>query len=98
MERSQVPVSPAKAWLMVALCAVMMGLNYADKAILGFAAQPMMQELKLTPVEGHESWAGDLADHHRISWRSDYVRARSERRNDPALDPPPGNRGARRGF
>ena len=43
--------SAAKAWLMVALCGVMMGLNYADKAILGFAAQPMMQELKLTPVE-----------------------------------------------
>jgi len=44
-------VSPAKAWLMVALCAVMMGLNYADKGILGFAAQPIMQDLKLTPVE-----------------------------------------------
>jgi MFS family permease len=44
-------VSPAKAWLMVALCGVMMGLNYADKGILGFAAQPIMQELKLSPVE-----------------------------------------------
>ena len=44
-------VSPAKAWLMVALCAVMMGLNYADKGILGFAAQPIMHDLKLTPVE-----------------------------------------------
>lgn len=36
---------------MVALCAIMMGLNYADKGILGFAAQPIMQDLKLTPVE-----------------------------------------------
>lgn len=47
----QLTVSPAKAWLMVALCAVMMGLNYADKAILGLAALPMMQELKLSPVQ-----------------------------------------------
>jgi MFS family permease len=45
------PVSSAKAWLMVALCAIMMGLNYADKGILGFAAQPIMQELRLTPVQ-----------------------------------------------
>jgi MFS family permease len=44
-------ISPTKAWLMVALCGIMMGLNYADKAILGFAAQPMMRELKLSPVE-----------------------------------------------
>jgi len=36
---------------MVALCAIMMGLNYADKGILGFAAQPIMQDLKLSPVE-----------------------------------------------
>ena len=47
----QPPGSPAKAWLMVTLCAVMMGLNYADKGILGFAAQPIMRDFKLSPVE-----------------------------------------------
>ena len=29
----------------------MMGLNYADKGILGFAAQPIMRDLNLSPVE-----------------------------------------------
>ena len=28
-----------------------MGLNYADKGILGFAAQPIMRDFKLSPVE-----------------------------------------------
>jgi MFS family permease len=36
---------------MVTLCAVMMGLNHADKGILGFAAQPIMRDFKLSPVE-----------------------------------------------
>jgi hypothetical protein len=36
---------------MVTLCTVMMGLNYADKGILGFAAQPIMRDFKLSPVE-----------------------------------------------
>ena len=50
-QKISLTLSPAKAWLMVSLGAIMMGLNYVDKAILGFAAQPMMQELNLTPVE-----------------------------------------------
>src|SRR5579864_3127446 len=38
-----------QAWLMVALLFLFMLINFADKAVIGIAAVPIMQELHLTP-------------------------------------------------
>jgi ACS family D-galactonate transporter-like MFS transporter len=39
------------AWAIVALLFLFMVINFADKAVIGLAAVPIMQELKLTPKE-----------------------------------------------
>ena len=39
------------SWLMVALLFLFMLVNFADKAVIGIAAVPMMQELRLSPRE-----------------------------------------------
>jgi MFS transporter, ACS family, D-galactonate transporter len=40
-----------EAWLIVALLFLFMVINFADKAVIGIAAVPMMQELRLTPSQ-----------------------------------------------
>jgi MFS family permease len=37
------------AWLVVALLFLFTLINFADKAVIGIAAVPIMQELKLSP-------------------------------------------------
>ena len=39
------------AWLIVALLFLFMVINFADKAVIGIAAVPIMRELKLSPSE-----------------------------------------------
>jgi MFS transporter, ACS family, D-galactonate transporter len=39
------------AWLIVALLFLFMVINFADKAVIGIAAVPIMQELRLSPRE-----------------------------------------------
>jgi ACS family D-galactonate transporter-like MFS transporter len=39
------------AWLTVALLFLFMVVNFADKAVIGIAAVPIMQELKITPSQ-----------------------------------------------
>jgi MFS family permease len=41
--------TPKGAWLIVALLFLFMLINFADKAVIGIAAVPIMQELQLTP-------------------------------------------------
>ena len=41
----------SEAWLIVALLFLFMVINFADKAVIGIAAVPIMQELKLSPTE-----------------------------------------------
>ena len=43
--------APKDAWLIVALLFLFMLVNFADKAVIGIAAVPMMQELRLSPRE-----------------------------------------------
>src|SRR5438477_4957246 len=43
--------TPKEAWLIVALLFLFMLVNFADKAVIGIAAVPMMQELQLSPSE-----------------------------------------------
>jgi MFS transporter, ACS family, D-galactonate transporter len=43
--------TPKGAWLIVALLFLFMMINFADKAVLGIAAVPIMQELRLSPSE-----------------------------------------------
>jgi MFS transporter, ACS family, D-galactonate transporter len=40
---------PKEAWLIVALLFLFMLVNFADKAVIGIAAVPIMQELQLSP-------------------------------------------------
>jgi MFS transporter, ACS family, D-galactonate transporter len=40
---------PKAAWLIVALLFLFMLVNFADKAVIGIAAVPIMQELQLSP-------------------------------------------------
>jgi MFS transporter, ACS family, D-galactonate transporter len=39
------------AWLTIALLFLFMVVNFADKAVIGIAAVPIMQELKITPSQ-----------------------------------------------
>lgn len=39
------------AWLIVGLLFLFMLINFADKAVIGIAAVPIMQELQLSPRE-----------------------------------------------
>jgi ACS family D-galactonate transporter-like MFS transporter len=41
--------TPKGAWLIVALLFLFMLINFADKAVIGIAAIPIMQELQLSP-------------------------------------------------
>ena len=41
----------SEAWLIVALLFLFMVINFADKAVIGIAAVPIMQELRLSPSE-----------------------------------------------
>lgn len=43
--------TPKDAWVIVVLLFSFMLVNFADKAVIGIAAVPMMQELKLSPRE-----------------------------------------------
>jgi MFS family permease len=43
--------TPKGAWVIVALLFLFMLVNFADKAVIGIAAVPMMQELRLSPRE-----------------------------------------------
>jgi len=43
------PGTPKGAWLIVVLCFLFMLINFADKAVIGIAAVPIMQELQLSP-------------------------------------------------
>ena len=40
--------TPKEAWLIVALLFLFMLINFADKAVIGIAAVPIMQELQLS--------------------------------------------------
>ncbi len=42
---------PTEAWLIVALLFLFMVINFADKAVIGIAAVPMMRELRLSPSQ-----------------------------------------------
>ena len=48
---SSAAASPKQAWLTVALLFLFMLVNFADKAVIGIAAVPIMQELQLRPSE-----------------------------------------------
>ena len=39
------------AWGMLALIFLFMVINFADKVVVGLAARPIMEELKLTPEQ-----------------------------------------------
>jgi MFS transporter, ACS family, D-galactonate transporter len=41
--------APKEAWLVVVLLFLFMAINFADKAVIGIAAVPMMHDLRLTP-------------------------------------------------
>src|SRR6516162_6665636 len=41
--------APKQAWLLVGLLFLFMLINFADKAVIGIAAVPIMQELQLSP-------------------------------------------------
>src|SRR5208282_5368522 len=43
--------TPKGGWLTVALLFLFMLINFADKAVIGIAAVPIMQEMKLSPRE-----------------------------------------------
>ena len=43
--------TPKGAWVILALLFLFMLVNFADKAVIGIAAVPMMQELRLSPRE-----------------------------------------------
>ena len=42
---------PGGAWLIVTLLFLFMAINFADKAVIGIAAVPMMHDLRLTPSQ-----------------------------------------------
>ena len=42
---------PKGAWTIILLLFLFMVINFADKAVIGLAAVPIMQELKLTPKQ-----------------------------------------------
>ncbi len=43
--------APKQAWLVVALLFLFMAINFADKAVIGIAAVPMMRDLRITPSQ-----------------------------------------------
>jgi MFS family permease len=51
MATTRQAAAPKGAWLIVALLFLFMLINFADKAVIGIAAVPIMQELRLSPRE-----------------------------------------------
>ena len=51
MATTRQAAAPKGAWLIVALLFLFMLINFADKAVIGIAAIPIMQELRLSPRE-----------------------------------------------
>src|SRR5499433_3624809 len=49
LTKTQQTGTPKGAWLIVALLFLFMLINFADKAVIGIAAVPIMQELRLSP-------------------------------------------------
>src|SRR5712675_1847330 len=49
--KSDRAATPKEAWLIVALLFLFMVINFADKAVVGIAAVPIMDELRLGPRE-----------------------------------------------
>lgn len=49
--RTNLAVTPAKAWGMTGMVVLLYIVNYADKAILGVIAQPLAQELGMTAAQ-----------------------------------------------
>ena len=49
VSRSHQTETPKGAWLIVALLFLFMLINFADKAVIGIAAVPIMKELQLSP-------------------------------------------------
>jgi hypothetical protein len=47
------------AWFIVALLFLFTLINFADKAVIGIAAAPIMQELKLSPANQSVSAVSD---------------------------------------
>jgi MFS family permease len=45
------PLAPKGAWKIVALLFLFMVINFADKAVIGLAAVPIMRDLQLTPKQ-----------------------------------------------
>jgi len=43
--------TPKRAWTITGLLFLCMLVNFADKAVVGLAAVPIMQELELTPKQ-----------------------------------------------
>jgi MFS transporter, ACS family, D-galactonate transporter len=48
-DTTRIAATPRRAWLIVALLFLFMLINFADKAVIGIAAVPIMQELRLSP-------------------------------------------------
>jgi MFS transporter, ACS family, D-galactonate transporter len=51
IRQTRAPHSQKEAWVIVTLLFLFMLINFADKAVVGIAAVPIMQELKLSPRE-----------------------------------------------
>jgi MFS transporter, ACS family, D-galactonate transporter len=47
--KSEPSAAPKQAWVIVVLLFLFMAINFADKAVVGIAAVPMMHDLNLTP-------------------------------------------------
>jgi MFS transporter, ACS family, D-galactonate transporter len=45
------PRAPARAWVVTLLLALFMYINFADKAVIGLAAVPMMRDMALSPEQ-----------------------------------------------
>ncbi len=43
--------APGEAWLIVTLLFLFMAINFADKAVIGIAAVPLMHDLRITPSQ-----------------------------------------------
>ena len=58
--------APKEAWLMVALLFLFMLINFADKAVIGIAAVPIMQELQLGPRAGQTVFCASAERHKTV--------------------------------
>jgi MFS transporter, ACS family, D-galactonate transporter len=51
VDKTDRTATPKEAWLIVALLFLFMAINFADKALIGIAAVPMMHDLRLSPSQ-----------------------------------------------